>query len=130
MKKLAALFLYALLGLSLQATDSLPSLNWQPGSDWINVKNFGAKGDGKTDDTAALQKAFDKLNNHITVYLPPGRYIISKTLEWKGAKRLIGVSVIGHGKDTVIEWRGKKKRQHDYGRRNYPEPLCRLLARG
>ncbi len=108
MKKLVALFLYALLGLSLKATDSLPSLNWQPGSDWINVKNFGAKGDGKTDDTAALQKAFDKLNNHITVYLPPGRYIISKTLEWKGAKRLLGVSVIGHGKDTVIEWRGEK----------------------
>ena len=108
MRKLVSFFLICLLGTAISAADSLPSLNWKSGSDWLNVKNFGAKGDGKTDDTAALQKAFDKLDNYVTVYLPAGRYIISKTLVWKGSKRLLGVSVIGHGKDTVIEWKGKK----------------------
>jgi hypothetical protein len=95
-----------LLGTWLQAAGTLPSLNWQPGSDWLNVKNFGAKGDGKTDDTAALQRAFDKLGNDVTVYLPAGRYVISDTLKWEGEKRLRGVAVIGHGRDTVLDWKG------------------------
>ncbi len=95
-----------LLNSWLHAAGTLPVLDWQPGSDWINVKDFGAKGDGATDDTAALQRAFAKLGNDVTVYLPGGRYVISDTLVWEGAKRLRGVAVIGHGRDTVIEWKG------------------------
>ena len=102
------MLMFFLIGACMHAAPSLPSLDWIPGSDWINVKDFGAKGDGKTDDTAALQKAFNKLANHTTIYLPPGRYIISEMLVWKGEKRLLGVTVIGHGKDTVLEWRGEK----------------------
>lgn len=92
----------------LAVAQSLPSINWQPRSDWINVKDFGAKGDGKTDDSAALQKAFDKLGSNVTIYLPAGKYIISKMLQWKSEKRLLGVSVIGHGRDTTLIWQGAK----------------------
>lgn len=37
----------------------------------LNVKDYGAKGDGATDDTAAIQSA---LNKGGTIYFPPGRY--------------------------------------------------------
>ena len=42
-----------------------------------NVKDYGAKGDGVTDDTAALQSA---LNTGEPIYIPAGTYIISDSL--------------------------------------------------
>jgi hypothetical protein len=44
---------------------------------------YEAKGDGKTDDTAALQKAlFDSMGQHKIIYLPNGTYLVSDTLLW------------------------------------------------
>ena len=40
----------------------------------VSVKQFGARGDGKTDDTPAIQLAFDQAKNHI---FPAGDYLIS-----------------------------------------------------
>jgi hypothetical protein len=67
---------------------SFPSWN-QPGV--VNVKDapYLAKGDGKTDDAAALQRAIDE---HETLFLPKGAYRISKTLRLKPRTRIIGVS--------------------------------------
>jgi hypothetical protein len=42
-----------------------------------NVKQFGAKGDGVTDDRAAIQQALD---NSLDVYIPEGTYVLSKSL--------------------------------------------------
>jgi hypothetical protein len=55
----------------------------------VSVKDFGAVGDGVTDDTAAIQAAIDSLTQDIgnydlqldsrggTVQLPPGRFLVS-----------------------------------------------------
>jgi Endopolygalacturonase len=42
-----------------------------------NVKDYGAKGDGKTDDTAAIAKTFDAMTNGGIIHFPDGVYIIS-----------------------------------------------------
>ena len=44
---------------------------------------YCAKGDGKTDDTEALQRAlFDVMGQHKVLYLPNGTYLVSRTLNW------------------------------------------------
>ena len=56
----------------------------------VNIKMppYNAKGDGKADDTAALQKAIDE--NEI-IFLPKGYYSITSTLKLKSNTKLIGV---------------------------------------
>ncbi len=55
----------------------------------INVKDFGAKGDGISDDTAVIQKAILNTNDPLTnnpgsnlIYFPNGTYLVSQTLVW------------------------------------------------
>jgi hypothetical protein len=45
-------------------------------AEWRNVKDFGAVGDGVTDDTAAIQAAQNAITSAIggVLYFPPGRY--------------------------------------------------------
>lgn len=79
-----------------------------PFKSWLNVKdNFGAKGNGITDDTNALQAAFDAVakGDHGTVlYLPPGNYLITRTLLMNYH---INVSIIGADPAiTIIKWGG------------------------
>jgi hypothetical protein len=46
------------------------------GSGMLNVMDFGAKGDGKTDDTAAIQKSLDAAGEiHGTVLIPEGTFL-------------------------------------------------------
>jgi len=46
----------------------------------VSVKDFGAAGDGVTDDTTAIQDALDAAPQYSTVFFPPGNYIISDEL--------------------------------------------------
>ena len=48
----------------------------------VSVKDFGAKGDGTSDDTAAFQKALATVKSG-AIEVPPGRYRITDILEIK-----------------------------------------------
>lgn len=59
-----------------------------PSSEWVNVHTLGVKGDGATDDTAALQQA---INTHRILYLPGGHYVVRDTITLKPDTVLIGL---------------------------------------
>src|SRR5262245_35660575 len=44
------------------------------------VKDFGARGNGATDDTAAIQAAVNSLGGGGTVYFPRGSYKVTQTI--------------------------------------------------
>ena len=84
---------------------------------FTSVTDYGATGDGTTDDTDAIQAAIDALsaNNGGTLYLPAGTYAISSTLSVNTSN----ISIVGDGADirhianpqfifaaTILKWIG------------------------
>ena len=59
-----------------------------PTAEWANVHGLGVKGDGVTDDTAAIQEAID---THRVLYFPSGHYVVRDTLKMKPDTVLIGL---------------------------------------
>jgi len=53
---------------------------------YVNIKDFGAVGNGSTDDTAAIQATVNYVNslaatNKPTIYVPAGRYLITSPIQ-------------------------------------------------
>jgi hypothetical protein len=80
-----------------RATLGLPS---------ISVKDYGAKGDGATDDTVQIQNAFNALPSGGEIFFPPGTYIVSDTITVPNDK----INVRGFGTSTIV----KAKNAADY----------------
>ena len=57
---------------------------------WIDVRAYGAKGDGATDDTAAIQTAIDELTSGGVVFFPIGTYLIASSLQPDSNQTFIG----------------------------------------
>ncbi|UXH43179.1 glycoside hydrolase family 55 protein [Rossellomorea vietnamensis] len=70
-----------------------------------SVKKFGAVGDGKNDDTEAIQRTIDSIDNSKggLVYFPTGTYIISSTLLISEKSK---VQISGEGFSSVIRAKG------------------------
>lgn len=70
------------------ATDqgALPPMNT-----WVNAMDIGLKGDGVTDDTAALKEAVNKFD---TIYFPQGEYILTDTIQLKENTAFIGMNPV------------------------------------
>jgi len=83
-----------------------------PFASWLDVRrDFGAAGDGKTDDTPALQRALDEIREHkraSVLYLPAGTYRITQTLTTaRKAHQDNMVTVVGEDPASVaLRWDG------------------------
>ena len=62
-------------------TRSKPQYEGVPASSFLSVKSNGARGDGVTDDTDAIQAIFDRATSDQVVYFDHGAYIITKTVK-------------------------------------------------
>jgi Pectate lyase superfamily protein len=95
---------------------------------WINVKtDFGAKGDGKTDDTAAIQQALRSVASQYTrplqIYFPKGTYLVSDTLQWPTGPQVCCTVFQGQGrKHTIIRLRDSAP---GFADQNQPKALIR-----
>ncbi len=87
----------------------------------INVKNFGAKGDGISDDAPAIQAAIDKAGNGSTIYIPAGTYMLGtsagspsnltngKPLQTALWLKAGGVTIKGDGTSSTLKLMAGKK---------------------
>lgn len=81
-----------------------------PRRDFVSVMDFGARGDGVSDDTAAIQAAIDYFANTGGTIILPGAHLISDTLNYTGNGLVIQGS--GWGRSTqsppsgYLKWAG------------------------
>lgn len=61
---------------------------------WLNVRLFGAKGDGVADDTEAIQAAISSAleDRGGTVFLPAGTYLVTQPIALESGVSLVGAS--------------------------------------
>ncbi|MBI2301847.1 MAG: hypothetical protein HYU66_23330 [Armatimonadetes bacterium] len=118
--------------------DTVPA----PGKLFDAKADFGAKADGQTDDTAALQACIDaarQAGGGATAYLPTGWYAITAPLQLTGADYHVGGSgfhthLLWHGPEggTMIEVRAPQNitlehlavGNHDSGQMNNAVDIC------
>jgi hypothetical protein len=96
--------------------NTLKEIKGQKFMDYVNVKNFGAVGDGVTDDTEAIQNALEYAYNQSPqssgwrfeipgIYIPSGNYLIKQPN--KLFENLIGgqFNILGDGlQNTIITY--------------------------
>src|SRR6202044_1894532 len=93
MKILESLLVTLLVTATCSAASTYPTRLDDPAAVYLTAEEFHAHGDGKEDDSAAVQAAIDKLQatkGEGIVFVPQGRYRIGRTIYlWPGV-RLIG----------------------------------------
>ena len=82
-------------GSLLSQEEGGPAVTAAPGMEGIfSVKDFGAAGDGSTDDTTAIQAAIDgAAEKGGRVHIPPGQYLVTGSLVVKPGVAVVGAAV-------------------------------------
>ena len=88
--------------------------------DSISVKDFGAAGDGGTDDTTKIQAALTAATGTKNVYLPAGTYIVSTTIYipsntffYGDGKNSVIKMVASQGRDTTVVMTGFRNNKRE-----------------
>jgi len=85
----------------------LPVLARIQRSDWANVYDLGAVGNGVADDTAALQAGLDAISakgaRNLTLFFPAGTFLVTRTLRMN---LTYGAALLGVGRGSVLLWGG------------------------
>lgn len=93
----------------------------------VNVKQYGAVGDGVTDDTAELQQAIDASGDVAPLFLPRGNYLVSDRLYFDDKEYII----VGH--DATITIDPASTQLNDFSflqNRNNTTPVDSFIMRG
>ena len=69
---------------------SKPQYENVPASSFLSVKSAGAKGDGTTDDTAAIQAVFNSARPDQIVYFDHGAYVVTSTVKVPSTIKMTG----------------------------------------
>lgn len=84
------------------------SLAFPADAQLVNVKSYGAVGDGVADDTAAIQAAITanvgRFRGMKTLWFPAGTYLVSDTLAWKNASGqwTASLAMLGESRTATI----------------------------
>ena len=73
-----------------------PGIAWQV--TYRNVREYGAMGNGLTDDTVAFKLAFTDIRVGERIYIPRGHYVISETVVINNS----GVEIFGDGVESQV----------------------------
>ena len=76
------------------------SANWGM---WINVKNYGAKGDGVTNDYRNIVTAMHQVSSNPlggALYFPRGNYLINESIKLTGVT--VPIKILGDGDSSTI----------------------------
>ncbi len=135
MKSLLLLLASLLVTVTCSAASTYPTRLDDPAAVYLTAEEFHVHGDGKEDDSAAVQAAIDKLQaskGEGIVFIPQGRYRISRTIYlWPG------VRIIGYGAQRPVFVLGENTPGYQdgiaymfffAGARPRPQPRRRLAA--
>jgi len=96
----------SLVGYLPAGTGAVPTTVQAKLRESVSVKDFGAIGDGITDDTAAIQASLDSLGGLGRLVFPSGVYKLTDTLLVTYTSTLLGVEIEGAGIATKLAYSG------------------------
>ncbi len=85
----------------------LPWTAWSP-TGFYNIKDYGAVGNGSTNDSAAIQAAIDAVPDGGTLYIPRGTYLVGPTAQGSLSNAIFTrangqrINIIGEGFASLL----------------------------